>query len=235
MQKHSKSFALIGKPVSLNERESIAHQPYPEDEEEEGVHSNRSSKTHELISELSRDKMVRKNKFDIKKSAPILENVDYDIDVSTSTFTRKSIGSKSPTEKSSFGTKHTRFPAIKESFISPASYTPKKASKNSIDFNVKGYGGLVSKKERFDHLPYLNTGPGPGQYSQNANFFRGPNIYHAFHPPKFPRSPKVIPLVYHYNNPGPGSYTLNESLTKKSISNYASVFKSSSQRGISLL
>ena len=235
MQKHSKSFALIGKPVSLNERESITSHPYPEGEEEEGFHSNRSSKNHELISELSRDRMVRKNKFDIKKSAPILESVDYDIDVSTSNLTRKSIGSKSPSEKSSFGTKHIRFPILKDSILSPASYTPKKVSKNSSDFNVKGYGGLVSKKQRFDHLPYINTGPGPGQYSQNANFFRGPNIYHAFHPPKFPRSPKVIPMVYHYNNPGPGSYTLNESLTKKSNSNYASVFKSSSQREISLL
>ena len=110
MQKYSKSFALIGKPVSLNERESVIYQSIVDEREEEGFHSDRTSgRTHEIISELSRDRMVRKNKFDIKKSAPILESVDFDMDVSSSIISRKSHVSKSPSEKSSFGTKNIDF------------------------------------------------------------------------------------------------------------------------------
>jgi len=233
MQRNSKSLTLIGRPVNLNERESLIYQSIVEEREEEGYQSDRnSSRTHEIISELSRDKMVRRNKFDIKKSAPILESVDFDMDAS---YSRKSHVSKSPSEKSSFGTKNIRFPALKETLVSPASYNAKKNQKISMDFNIKGYGGLVSKKERFGNLPYLNTGPGPGQYSPSNIFNPGTNIYHAFHPPKFPRSPKVIPLVSNFYSPGPGSYKLNENLTKKSNPNYTSVFKSSSQRGILLL
>ena len=154
-----------------------------------------------------------------------------------SSFVQKSPRDKIPDEKAGFGSAITRFPPIKASGLSPGSYQINDLrTKSSIDLNSKGYlSGFVSKNERFSYLPYLNSGPGPGQYSSvyqsspiNSPQQIGDNRHYRNLHPKLHKSPKVRPLAYKIQVPGPGNYDLNEKLVRKSVPNYRSVFNSMS-------
>jgi len=230
VRKNNKSLGILGKTIDLNERETITNTTFQDD----GGQSSRTTSKVELLGELSRERILRKNKFDIKKDTPIDPESEY-------VFSIKSKSPKRSGERKGFFSKASRFPTIQPLESSPVCYDTKKL-KDSLDFNVKGFGnGFLSKNERFQHLPYLNTGPGPGQYvplwhinSPIGYHKREPNVYHAFLPPKFPKSPKIRPLVQKELSPGPGKYNPNEKLIKKSIPTYKSIFKSTSPRELNM-
>lgn len=148
-------------------------------------------------------------------------------------------------EKSGFGTAISRFPPIKTSGLSPESYSISHSRmKSSIDLNSKGYlGAFLSKMDRFSYSPYPNKGPGPGQY--NASMAQVSPAHFAHHVidknhntnmhPRLQKSPKVRPLPFKIDVPGPGSYQINERLVKKASPNYGSVFKSMSEKSLHAL
>ncbi len=225
MLKNNNSLGLLGKGLDLYERDIFITPVYLGiTEEGKQVYSNPGSR-FDFMSEVNKERIVRQNKFDIKRSAPNEDPLDN--------WSPNKIQSPQKSgEKSAFGSKATRFPPINHTGSPIASYNVKKV-KSSIDFNVKGLGnGFISKNKRFGPSIHINTGPGPGQYSSVLSELQGKKFPKSTFPPKLSKSPRIRPLVQKDFKIGPGSYQLNESLVTKSNPNYESIFKSRTSRNV---
>lgn len=105
---------------------------------------------------------------------------------------------------------------------------------NTASFSKKGYGnGFVSQTNRLLYRGYINSGPGPGSYTQNDNPFKVTHILHENHKDISDdlRKSKTSQLEV----PGPGHYnpeiTKSSTLANSKVVN--SIFKSNTGRYLS--
>lgn len=213
------NLSLFGKSINLPIAKEIHIAHNTEEDQIEYKARKRILKYHEFIEKLSKDLVVGLDKHTNKK-----KNKSYR-DKNEESFEIKHKSHNRNDNKSVFVSGMQRFPPIRYVNAAPGSYDLGKP-KHSVDVNIKGYGnGFLSKNDRFGYLPYLNAGPGPGQYGFEMNLSPiqkqpGKKRY-GLHPPKIPHEIKVRPLPKKEDFPGPGNYEVSD----KSFEKYSSSFK----------
>jgi len=131
-----------------------------------------------------------------------------------------------------FGNVSTRFHKYDDIRPGPGAYDLNSSfcSDKSASFSKKGTGGFASSSKRLISRPYINTGPGPGEYDANPKPFQ---VIHV-KPPNigFSRALSTSSSFIDDKNdvPGPGTYDVDVRLSTASTRAASVSFKSAKER-----